>query len=146
MTEQPHTLQVFNESGQDIPVTNDQLKSLLNTLSSHEEVQFEMVELAYVSEEEIIRVNKEFLDRDYVTDIISFRYDDDPSLQNIEGTLYCCARRIAEQAKEFNSTAENEFLRIFIHGLLHLAGYNDQNRDEKEEMTRLENKYLDLAS
>lgn len=141
------TLQIFNESEAEVPLSPTQADLILETISNHETARFEMVELVYVDEDEIVRINKEHLDRDYVTDIISFRYDDGAESQDndaIEGTLYCCASRIIEQSEEFNEPAEREFKRIFIHGLLHLIGYEDDSKSKKEEMTKLENNYLGL--
>jgi rRNA maturation RNase YbeY len=98
-----------------------------------------------VDEDEIVRINKEHLDRDYVTDIITFRYDESDA-DAIEGTMFCCAPRIAEQAEEFNESRKREFLRIYIHGLLHLIGYEDKSDQQKKEMTAKEETYLDLAT
>lgn len=103
---------------------------------------FAEVELVYVHEEEIVRVNREFLQRDYVTDIISFRYDESESNDEIEGSLVCCAPRITEQAGEFGQTEKEEFLRIFVHGMLHLIGYDDDTESKKNKMTELENYFL----
>ena len=139
-------LQVFNESGYSVPCNESDFIHLIEKISKKENVSFTLLEVAYVHEQEIVRINKEFLDRDYVTDIISFRYDEDESNTTIEGTLYCCAQRIAEQAKEFNQSEESEFKRIFIHGALHLIGYDDQTPQEKERMTELENYYLGIST
>lgn len=139
-------LQIFNTSGLDLPFKNDEAAFLLDLISKDQKSIFSFVELVYVDEAEIVRINKEFLERDYVTDIISFRYDEDESNQEIEGTLYCCAQRIAEQAKEFADSEKQEFLRVFVHGLIHLLGYDDQTPEEKSEMTRLENKYLSFSA
>jgi rRNA maturation RNase YbeY len=137
------SLQIFNESSVNIPLELATAQQVLSLIEDQEEVSYNFVELVYVDEDEIIRINKEHLDRDYVTDIISFRYDEGPETTNeIEGTLFCCAPRIMEQAGEFNEPAEREFRRIFIHGLLHLIGYDDQTKEEKNEMTGLEHKYL----
>lgn len=141
-------LQFFNESDTEVPLSQADASRILALVEQHEAVTFEMVELVYVDEAEIVRINKEHLDRDYVTDIISFRYDDGEAADDnsaIEGTLFCCAPRIAEQANEFGEPIEQEFQRIFIHGLLHLVGYDDSSKDEKQRMTDLENKYLSLS-
>lgn len=147
MKNEPPILQIFNESDEKVPLSQPQAEIILETVSEHENAKFELVELVYVDESEIIRINKEHLDRDYVTDIISFRYDDGAETgetDSIEGTLFCCAPRIHEQAEEFDEPAEREFQRIFIHGLLHLIGYEDDNKAHKDKMTALENKYLGL--
>ncbi len=101
-----------------------------------------MVEVVYVDEEGIIEINKKYLQRDYVTDIISFNYDEDEGKKNIEGTLYCCAPRIYEQSTEIGEKPETEFFRILIHGLLHLVGYDDQSDEERANMRTKENFYL----
>ncbi|MBO6621288.1 MAG: rRNA maturation RNase YbeY [Balneola sp.] len=139
-----YPLQIFNTTDIDLPCKEIDCRKVFEFVAQHEKVIFELVELAYVDEQEIIRINKEFLKRDYITDIISFRYDEDDSNTKIEGTLYCCLSRIIDQAKEFNQTSEKECLRILIHGLLHLIGYEDQSEAEKEEMTNLENLYLSM--
>ena len=136
-------LEVFNDSGIELPASQSEFNALLEIIESDQKVGFRYVEIVFVDEEEIVRVNKEFLQRDYITDIISFRYDDDPALNDaIEGTLYCCPPRIREQAKEFADNVKQEFLRVVVHGLIHLIGYDDQSEEEKKEMTRLENMYL----
>jgi len=126
-----------------VPVSISELNRITKIIENEEKVQFHHIELVYVKEEDIVEVNKEYLNRDYVTDIITFRYDEDESNSSIEGTLFCCAPRISEQSLEFNVDQKEEYLRIFIHGLLHLLGYKDESEEEKSIMTGLENKYLD---
>jgi len=139
-TEPEKKLIINNESGESVPVQEQELLKLLEITEQNESVRFKEIELVYVDEDEIVRINHEFLDRDYITDIITFRYDEDD--QAIEGTLYCCAPRIAEQSTEFKDDPKTEFLRVFVHGLIHLAGHNDQTPSEKKKMTDLEDQYL----
>lgn len=138
------TLEIFNESNENIPLNKQAAVSILNAVSEHEHCSFAAVELVYVDESEIVRLNKTHLSRSYITDVITFRYDEDSSNEKIEGTIFCCAPRIREQATEFAESELNEFKRIFIHGLLHLTGYEDSSADEKKKMTELENFYLKL--
>ncbi len=139
-----HPLQLFNTSGLELPFKESEAAFLLDAICKHQSCNYSFVELVFVDPKEIIRINKEFLSRDYVTDIISFRYDEDTSNMEIEGTLYCCAQRIQEQAKEYNASDKQEFLRVIIHGLVHLLGYDDQTPKEKAEMTQFENYFLSL--
>jgi rRNA maturation RNase YbeY len=139
-------LEIFNPSGYTLPFQESDAQTLLDLIEKGESVQFNSVEIVFTDESGIIEINSEYLNRDYVTDIISFRLDDDDSNQAIEGTLYCCAPRIAEQSGEFNSDPESEFLRIIVHGLLHLTGYDDQTDSDKSAMTLLEDKYLQSLS
>ena len=135
-------IEIFNTSGLDLPFAESEAAFLLSEVSADQQCAFSFVEIVFVNENEIVRVNKEFLERDYVTDIISFRYDEDETNQEIEGTLYCCAQRISEQAQDYSNSEKEEFLRVLVHGLIHLVGYDDRTAEEKAEMTRLENKYL----
>lgn len=139
----PHSpIELFNTSGLELPFKESDAALLLNEITEHQECFFSFVEVVFVDEAEIVRINKEFLSRNYVTDIISFRYDEIETNQEIEGTLYCCAQRIKEQAVELKELEKKEFLRIITHGLLHLVGFDDQTPEEKKEMTRLEDFYL----
>lgn len=135
-------IQIFNQSELSIPINQEDCLAVTQQLESTEGCSYRFIEVVYVDEEEIVRINKEHLNRDYVTDIITFRYDDSELCQEIEGTMFCCAPRIKEQAQEFNESIEREFLRIVIHGLLHLAGYEDQSTEEKQKMTEKEDYYL----
>lgn len=142
MGEEPPDIQLFNETDLDLPINADQVRSLARLISRHEQVAFSLLEVVFVDEQTIVSLNREHLDRDYVTDIISFRYDDqEPSA--IEGTLYCCAPRIREQASEFNEPEDREFSRIVIHGMLHLAGFDDQTDTARRRMTEKEESYLE---
>lgn len=136
-------IQVFNETGFSIPLSHSDFEKAAKIISENDECRFKFIELVYVDESEIVRLNKEHLDRKYITDIITFRYDDNGN-REIEGTLFCCAPRISEQAEELGEDIEREFLRIFIHGLLHLAGYDDQTESQKQKMTQREEFYLEL--
>ena len=140
-----YPLQIFNTTSLELPCSELDCRKLFELIGKHEQASFNVVEVAYVDEAEIVRINEEFLQRDYVTDIISFRYDENESPKDIEGTLYCCLPRIIDQAKEFNQSSAKECLRILAHGLLHLIGYDDQTSSEKEEMTRLEDLYLSMV-
>jgi rRNA maturation RNase YbeY len=144
-------LQIFNETKEDIPLSQAQADAIIAQISAKENATFTLVEVVFVDEKEIVRINKEHLGRNYITDIISFRYDDEaekPAEDNlaIEGTLFCCAPRIKEQAGEFGQAIDVEFRRILIHGLLHLIGYEDSTEEEKSAMTALEDFYLKRSS
>ncbi|MEO1022027.1 MAG: rRNA maturation RNase YbeY [Bacteroidota bacterium] len=136
------SLQIFNESMTELPFSEEEALFVLKHIEDSHHIRFEFVELVYVDEKQIVEINTRHLSRDYVTDIISFRYDEEPDNQSIEGTLFCCSPRITEQAKEFNEPEKREFLRVFIHGLLHLEGYEDDTVEKKAEMTRLEDFFL----
>lgn len=135
-------IEVFNTSGIELPFDSSVIPTIVRKIELGENVRYQNLEIVFVDEKEIVEINEEHLDRDYITDIITFRYDEDTSNQQIEGTLYCCAPRIKEQGKEFAKSEREEFLRVVIHGFIHLIGYDDSTDDQKAIMTNLEDKYL----
>lgn len=137
-------IHLFNETDFSLPVDESVVRKIAALIHNKEGHQFKLVEIVCVDEEEIIRLNQEHLDRSYVTDIISFGYDEDVSQKAAEGTLFCCLSRIIEQANEYNVSAEQEFKRIIIHGLLHLAGYKDKTDAQQRTMQQREDYYLGL--
>lgn len=95
-----------------------------------------------VNDEEILRINREFLQHDYYTDIISFPYSNG---RRIRGDIYVSADRVLDNAVSHSDADINrELARVIIHGLLHFCGINDKTADEEKVMRELENKYLDL--
>lgn len=135
------TLSVSNISGIELPLSEEDLHQIAEIFESDHHTEFREVEAVFVDEAEIVRINREHLGRDYVTDIISFNYNE-PGQPFIEGTLFCCARRIEEQSAEFQTVKRDEFLRVVIHGFIHLMGFDDQTPQDKEIMTRMENQIL----
>lgn len=139
-------IEIFNPTEHTLPFRESDAAFLLEQIESGESVHFHSVEIVFTDEAGIIDINTKYLSRDYITDIISFRLDEDESDQSIEGTLYCCAPRIAEQSAEYGFEPETEFLRVIVHGLLHLAGYDDQTEADKTTMTSREDHYLQTLS
>ena len=89
------------------------------------------------------KINLEFLDHDTYTDIITFDY----SVGNeIVSEVYISVDRVAENAKKFSQTFENEIHRVMIHGVLHLCGYKDKLAKDKQIMRDKENHYLSLLT
>jgi rRNA maturation RNase YbeY len=146
MAEDQPDIQVFNQTDYTLPLKKSIFKDLALSISENEDAKFKFIEVVYVDEEAIVDINKKYLDHDYITDIITFRYDESDSTDDIEGTIFCCAPRIIEQSEEFDESTEQEFLRIYIHGLLHLVGYTDKSDDDKQQMSKKEDFYLDIAA
>lgn len=93
------------------------------------------------SDEYLLRINQDFLQHDYFTDVITF--DNSEELKMILGDIFISLDRVTENAKTFGKPKANELRRIMIHGTLHLLGYKDKTKAEKALMTEKENHYLD---
>lgn len=91
------------------------------------------------TDEELVKINREFLGRDYYTDVISF---DDSSYKETGGEIYISLDTVRRNSITYNVALEEELVRVMIHGLLHLCGYRDDNIREKKVMNERENYYL----
>ena len=96
----------------------------------------------FVDDEKILEVNNEYLGHDYYTDIITFDYDEDDT---INGDLVISLDTVKSNAELFGKTYEEELFRVIIHGILHLCGINDKGPGEREIMEAAENKALEMA-
>ncbi len=100
-------------------------------------------EVAYVfcDDEEILKVNRQYLKHDYYTDIITFDYCEGDLLS---GDLFISLDTVRSNAELFGKTYEDELHRVIIHGILHLVGINDKGPGEREIMEAAEDKALVL--
>ena len=98
-------------------------------------------EVAYIfcDDEKILEVNRQYLNHDYYTDIITFDYCTD---HIVSGDLFISLDTVRSNAEAFGKTYEEELHRVIIHGILHLCGINDKGPGEREIMEAAENKAL----
>lgn len=94
----------------------------------------------FVSEDKIVSVNNDFLNHNYVTDIITFDYS---FMQVIEGEIFICISEVKKNSKKHSSgNFEVELKRVILHGMLHLVGYKDGTLEELKIMREKESFYL----
>lgn len=98
-------------------------------------------EIAYIfcSDEKILGVNRQYLQHDYYTDIITFDYCEG---NRLSGDLFISLETVKTNSEQFNTPYEEELHRTIIHGILHLCGINDKGPGEREIMEAAENKAL----
>jgi len=97
----------------------------------------------FCSDEHILEVNKQFLQHDYYTDIITFDYTEE---KKISGDLFISLDTVKSNAEKFNAEYNTELHRVIIHGILHLCGINDKGPGEREIMEKNENEALTILS
>lgn len=97
--------------------------------------------------ETVHALNRDHLEHDFPTDVISFPLNDAASASDVvDGEIYVDLDMAAERAPEFGSDFETEARRYVVHGLLHLLGLDDATAEARENMRRLEDRYLDESS
>ena len=102
-------------------------------------------EIAYIfcSDEKILEVNRQYLQHDYYTDIITFDYC---AGDRLSGDLFISLETVKTNSEQFQTSYEEELYRTIIHGILHLCGINDKGPGEREIMEEAENKALAIRS
>ncbi|MCD6396296.1 MAG: rRNA maturation RNase YbeY [Spirochaetaceae bacterium] len=123
-----------------IPVKNRKShKEWLTGVIKEEKRRVGVINYVFVSDNYLLKINRQFMRRDYFTDVISFNYG---SEKVVAGDILVSVDRVYENADKFKVERNNELDRIMVHGLLHLIGYEDTTKEEKSIMTQKENYYL----
>lgn len=116
------------------------LKQFLSNLLKSEGYSAGNIDIIFCSDEFLIQINKDFLNHDYFTDIITFGEAD--SNKEISGELYISIDTVIDNAATFNTNSSHELHRVIFHGLLHLCGYGDKSKKDIAIMREKEDKYL----
>lgn len=95
----------------------------------------ELGEINYIfcDDEYLLNINKQYLDHDYYTDVISFDYTE---ANLVSGDVFISIDRVKENAADYDVTFDEELKRVIIHGILHYCGYKDKS-DADEELMRI---------
>jgi rRNA maturation RNase YbeY len=119
------------------------LKTFIKFLMIEEGYQAKDISVIFCSDEFLLDLNKQHLNHDYYTDIITF--DLTPKKEKeITGELYISTDRVKFNAKDYNTTVTNELHRVIFHGILHLCGYKDKSKKDIALMRAKELQYLNL--
>lgn len=115
------------------------VRKLIKNLLNKEGKKLGEINITFTSNSKILEINKKFLNHNYFTDIITFNN----CVRNvISGDLLISIDQVAINAKRLKIESEKEMLRVILHGILHLIGYNDSNEEEIRIMRKKEDTYL----
>jgi len=98
------------------------------------------VNYIFCSDHYLLQINKEFLQHDFYTDIITFNLSDNK--KEITGEIYISIDRVKDNAQQLNQRYTDEIKRVIFHGALHLCGYNDKKANDIKTIRRAEDYYL----
>jgi len=116
------------------------LKKFLESIFKRERKDLGSVNLIFCSDRYLRAINKDYLKHDYYTDIVTFGLSAEG--EPLAGEIYISVDRVFENAISFRVAREKELHRVIIHGVLHLCGYSDKTKADKNRMTAMEDRYL----
>lgn len=114
---------------------------LLYTAKS-EKKTIESINFIFCSDKFLLKLNKTYLEHNYYSDVLTFDYDENGKV--LIGEIYISIDRVKENAKLYSKSFYSELHRVMIHGMLHLAGYEDNTSKTRKLLTSKEDKYLTL--
>lgn len=122
-------------------IKSRQLKPFIKTLVLSEGFVSGDIAIVFCSDEYLLKVNQDFLNHDYYTDIITFDYCKNGI---INGDLLISVDRVLENSFKENTSFQEELHRVVFHGVLHLCGFKDKSKKDIEKMRFKESQYLNL--
>lgn len=116
------------------------LKSFIEKSVKKEGLSIESLNYVFCSDKYLLEINKQFLDHNYYTDIISFDLSEVPG--QLIGEVYISVDRVKDNAKTHGATFSEELLRVIFHGALHFCGYKDKKPADAKKMRQMEDLWL----
>lgn len=116
------------------------LKHFIESIFKNEMQNLNSINYIFCSDRVILEINKKYLNHDFYTDVITF--DLFPNNKAISAEVYISIDRIRDNAKQLGVSIRSELHRVLFHAVLHLCGYNDKKKKEKELMRKKEDKLL----
>ena len=131
----------FSKIDVEVPGLNPELFVLwLTDVIKSEEKVCGDVAIVFCADDYLLEMNRQFLDHDYYTDIITFDYCEE---NIVSGDLFISIDRVKDNAQVLGEPYESELKRVCVHGVLHLCGYKDKTLKDEKKMRELENLYLE---
>tara|TARA_A100001388_G_C28709203_1_gene470304 strand:- start:44 stop:484 length:441 start_codon:yes stop_codon:yes gene_type:complete len=134
---------IHNDFDDKLKINKDAICKLSTEVFKREKFNNSQIDIILTDKKFLNSLKKKYFNMDVFTDVMAFNLGDD---KNIDGEIYISIDDVLENSKLFSKTFNDEFKRIIIHGILHLCGYDDKTKEEKENMTLLEEKYLLLSN
>ena len=119
----------------------NKLKNFIRDLFKKQGKKPETINYIFCSDQYLLAINKKYLKHNYYTDIITFDLSDNE--KELKAEIYISIDRVKENARRLGLSINSELHRVIFHGSIHLCGYNDKKRKEKERMREMEDQLLD---
>ena len=140
-----NNFEIINETNENINELED-IRNLVNFALEYQKIKNAFFNIIIVDEEKIQYLNKNYRNKDSVTDVISFALEDDNTFIKTDirilGDIYICLKRAKDQSIEYGHSFLRELSFLTVHGLLHLLGYDHIKEDEEKIMFNLQEMIL----
>lgn len=135
---------IFNTTSEEIDTT--EVDQVLKFACKHLKIENPLLNVVIVDNEKIREINRDYRNKDAVTDVISFAFEEVNDVEYTDvrflGEIYISYERCKEQASDYGHSVRREFCYLAVHGLLHLLGYDHMNEEDKKVMRALEEEIL----
>jgi rRNA maturation RNase YbeY len=131
----------WSEQDQDWPYDDSERSNWLIEIARTHRKNLKKLNYSLLSDEELLKINRDYLNHDTYTDIITFDYSDE---KGISGEIFISYERVEENAKNNGVSDKEEMMRVIAHGLLHLCGLKDKQEPEVLAMREAEEEALKL--
>ncbi len=140
----PHSFQGSIEINQaaDFEIDEPLIGAIISQILADAGIRDGNISIAIVDDDTIHRLNRQFLQHDYATDVLSFVLDADPQRQWLEGEIIASYQTATRMAGEYGWSPSAELLLYLIHGALHLTGMDDASEKQRRQMQEAESRYL----
>lgn len=135
-------LNFFFENIENLSI-NENITSWIEYIITHEGKKLGDINYIFCDDEYLLKINQDYLQHDYYTDIITFDY---VKGKKISGDIFVSVTRVSENAPLLSKSFDEELHRVIAHGALHLCGYKDKTEAEVKEMRNKEDFYLNAIS
>jgi probable rRNA maturation factor len=125
-----------------INLSEDQIKNIIQNTCNKIGLKAKSCHFIFVDDPTLAEMHGQYLNDPTPTDVITFDLGDD----EVEGEIYISIDRAQAQAKAFNASYKEEITRLIVHGLLHLAGYDDIEESDRVKMKEVENRLVEIFS
>jgi rRNA maturation RNase YbeY len=132
-------IRFYNEDVNYVLVSKQKIRSWLLLVIEQEQKELGMVSYVFCSDNYLFKMNRQYLNSSYFTDVITFDYTEGTL---ISGDIFISIDRVKENAKLYKQRYFQEMLRVILHGILHLCGYKDKMPQEIKQMREKEDYYL----
>ena len=119
------------------------IKNWISDVAKKEKRDIGNLSYVFTNDEDLLTINKQYLNHNTYTDIITFDYSEG---KTISGEIFISIDRVRENSEKMDTTFEDELHRVIIHGVLHLCGHKDKTKIDSDNMRRLEDKALRLLN